>query len=399
MFRRALRARVGALALLLSAAVAAGEERVELVPGRAPPWRASQFFASLRGGAQAPRTLRITTQPAGAQLELAYLRDGAELRRASGRSPLAVGLPSTLRTGEADRIAIRAELPDHVARELSLVASEAPVALEIALEREPARLLSIALLEVADRARLELRASHDVVFRLARSERGWQLVLSDASADDSLVEAAAALRGETIARASVRTIGRDVLLELSAARPGEERELRLSQRALPARETSLVAIEWIPADGSRAAELAMGAALDSLQRKDLGECALRFERSLRTALGEDSLAVALSEQGGLRGRAVSHAIERLAALEPDGAVALLDGARVPLAPDVERARVFAQPERVRGLLIALRALVRGVSEPDPLALAAWLSPERPPAERARMLARAAADEAACRTGP
>ncbi|HEU4431404.1 MAG TPA: hypothetical protein VFT98_21770 [Myxococcota bacterium] len=388
---------MGALALLLCAAATA-QERAELVPERAPPWRPTRFFQSLRDGAHAPRKIAITTRPQGARLELAYLRDGVELRRAHGSSPLEVRLPSALRSAAEDRVAIRAELADHVAREISLAASEIPATLEIELAREPAQLHSLALLEIADRARLELRASRELVFRLARSERGWRLALSDAAFDDSFVGRATELRGETIARAAVRATGSDVILELSPVRPDDGRELRLSQRVLPMRGASLIAIEWMPSDGGRAVDLAIGAALGSLRRSDLGECAQRFERSLRGALGEDALAVALSERGGLRGRALTLAIERLAALEPDGAVVLLDGARIPIALDAERARAFAQPERIRGLLIALRALTRGAhaTAAEQATLGGWLAPEQSPAELAPALARAAADEAACR---
>jgi len=398
----ALRRRACAIGplLLLCAAAVASEERVTLVPERAPPWRASRFLASLRDGAHAPRALRITTQPEGAQLELAYLREGVELRRTSGSAPLVVELPSALRTGEADRIAIRVALAGHVPRDLALAANATPPTLEIALTREPARLLSVALLEIADRARLELRASRELVFRLARSDRGWQLVLSDALLDDAFASAVAELRGATIARAGVRALGSDVILELTRARADDERELRLSQRMLPVRATSLVAIDWIPADGGHGADASVAAALATLRRSDLAACAQRFERSLRSALGEDALAVALSERGELRERATVLAVERLAALDQRGSLELLDGSRVPLAPAAERARVLAQPERVRGLLLALRALAAAFPSADErTALRAWLAPERSLAEFANALERARADEAECRASP
>lgn len=383
---------------LLICVAAAGEERVELVPEHAPAWRATRLLTSLRDGAHAPRTLRIETQPEGAQLELSYLRDGIELKRVSGVAPLTVELPSALRTGGADRVAVRAAQAGYVARELSLIAGETPPAIEIALAREPARLLSIALLEIADRARLELRASREVAVRLARSERGWQLVLSDAQVNDSFQRAAAQLRGATVGSGSVHTAGSDVILELARERPQDERELRLSQHPLSMRETSIVALEWIPIDGSHAADAAIARALASLRRSDLAGCAERFERSLRRALGEDALGVALAERGGLRGRATALAIERLAALAPDGALELLDGARVPISSAEERARALAQPERVRGLLIALRVLTQEAALPtsEALPLAGWLAPERSRAEFALALERAAADEAGCR---
>jgi len=403
MFRRALRraAPIAPGVLLVCAAALAQEQRVELIPARAPPWRASRFFESLRDDAHAPRALLIETRPAGAQLELAYLRDGVELRRASGAAPLAVDLPSTLRTGDADRIAIRAALAGHVARELSLPAPSAPPKLEIALTREPARLLTLTLLELADHARLELRASRELVFRFARSERGWRLVLSDATASGSVAESAAELRGATISRATLRPAGADLMLEFAREGGADEREIRLSQRELPMRDETLLAIEWIPRDGGRAASASAARALARLARSDLSGCAQAFERSLRAALGAEQLARSLSQRGDFREEAGVLAIERLAALAPDGRLQLADGARIPLASAAERERVLAQPERVHGLLLALRALASGLapSGTELRGLHAWLAPERPLGEFTQAIEQAAGAEADCRARP
>jgi hypothetical protein len=231
-----------ALALSVSSPAQASEPRVALAPVRPPAWRASSVLESLRGGARAPRELRIETSPRGARLELAYLRDGAQLARASGAAPIVAVLPGRALTGVSDRVIVRAELDGFVPHELSLMARDPAPSVRIELAPAPRRLIAASLLVLGERARLELISDRAIEARLAESPRGWRLVLADVAPNEEIAARLHALRGGAIAGASVRVAGGDWLIDLMRARE-ERRTPRLLRRAEPVRAARHLTLE------------------------------------------------------------------------------------------------------------------------------------------------------------
>ncbi|HEY8122824.1 MAG TPA: hypothetical protein VII78_15990 [Myxococcota bacterium] len=403
MLRRLVRFRaLGALALTLTALLsvaAIAEERVALVPERPPPWRISRALAGLRDGARAARELRVETAPPGAQLELAYLRDGAQLALARGVAPLVALLPAAALTGDGDRVVVRAQLPGFAEREIDQAALRAESTLRIALTPLPAGLRAISLLELADRSRLTLRSDRPLGARLTPTEQGWRLVLADAAFDARIEAAVAGLRGNAIEGAALKPVASDVMLELTIREDG--RELRLAQESEPVRGVGRLSLEWLPADGGAGALARVHRALARLGARSLDACAESFERTLCDALGSQALARALAPSGAFSDAYVVLALERLAALSPRGEIALRDGSRLRIDGSAARALAVARAPEVRGLLVALRELSAalapaGASE---AALQAWIAPESARDEFVAAYARAVQAEASCRALP
>ena len=326
-----------ALALAwVAPADAEAEARVALVPERAPPWRVSRALESLRDGARTPREVRVETTPVRAELELAYLRDGAQLVRARGVAPLVAALPGVALTGESDRVVVRATLAGFAPLELVLGARQIERTLRIALTPQPRRLIALSLLELGDRARLELRSDRPIDARLASSERGWRLVLADVSLDDALALKLAEIRGHATPRLEARAAGADVIIELARA-PDEHRELRLTRRDEAVRAISRLALEWLPADRGESTLAHARRALAQLSAAHVGACGDSFERALIASLGSETLARALAPAGAFTDGFVALAIERLAALSPHGEVALRVGSRARVDDAIARA--------------------------------------------------------------
>lgn len=379
-----------------AAASLAGEARVELMPARGPAWRPARMLAALRDGAREPRAVRIETSPSGARLALAYVRDGIEIARAEGIAPLVALVPGPAQVGASDRVAVRGELEGFAPAEATLELAHLAPHVQLALAPLPRRLVGAALLELGARSRLVLTSDRPLDARLAATDRGTRLVLANVAVDEALAARLAALRGATIARAAVRRVGADLVLELTRA-PSEARAPRLTRRDETARAASHLALEWLPADRGEAALATAARALSDSAGAALAPCADAFERALRADLGAESLARALAPGDAFTDAYVALALERLAAASPERALALRDGTRI--APDgaVARATAHARAAEVRGVLGAVRAVAGALapSGESERALHAWLAPERSPEDFAAALAQATRAEARC----
>jgi hypothetical protein len=386
-----------ALALSCAAPGASAEERVALSPEHAPPWRASRVLASLRDDAREPRELHIETSPSGAQLELAYLREGVQLAHGRGSAPLVATLPSRALTGAGDRILVRAELAGYAPRELALDARGLAGSTSIELAPLPSKLLAASLLELHEHSRLELTSDRALDARLTQTESGWRLVLADVAASGDFPARLELLRGEAFGRVRVRVVGSDWIIELTR-RPGEQRAPRLTRRQESVRSASHLSLEWLPEGGEGAALARARAALARLDSGDLGACGAAFEDAIAASIGPEVLARSLAPSAAFPDAYVALALDALAAASPTAELALRDGTQLRPDSPLARASLAARAAEVRNLLVAVRALAESLAPPgDALrALHAWLAPERTPEDFGADYARAAAAEARCR---
>lgn len=395
--RRSASAVVLTLALALVAIPVRAEERVDLRPEAAASRRS--LASALRPAAwRAPRTLRIDTAPSGAELELSYSRAGVQLRRARGRAPLAVVLPSAADTSTRDTLSVVAALAGHRTEERVTPAESAGQELTIALRAVPNRVVGASLFALGGRFRLTLLSSEPLAARLETTRDGWRVVAAGVALDESASAMLAALAARAPLRVDARSLGEDLVLELEAARARRAGyELRATTHREPVRALHRYVLEGVPADGGVAADAALHAALAALSPDDVGGCAAAFDRTLREQLDLAALSRALSPTGGFGDAYLAAALLRLAELSPDGALRMLDGARLAPARPLELARALAQPEQALGLLAALRGVVARL-EAGPAreaALAAWIAPEMPAVEFASAIARAAEAERSC----
>ena len=384
---------LAALALCAAPPAEAEPERVALLPARAPAFHLRRAIESLRSDARAPRELAIETQPAGARLELAYLRRGAQLAHGSGSAPLAAQLPGRALCEEDDRIRVSAHAEGYAPAERELPARELAPRLRIVLDPLPRELLGATLLELGDYARLELSSDRALDARLAQRAGGVRLVIANVVPSAEAEAQLAALRGETLARASARRLGEDwvVELETSAAPP------RLLRRAAPPRSPSRLALEWMARDGRARARDSAGRVLQELGARELGPCGVAFEDALVAGVGAASLARELAPSGGVVDEYVELAIRRVATLAPRDTLTLRDGSRLPLETPLARRAAALRAGEVRGVLVAIRELAHALAPAGSATqtLRAWLAPELDPVEFNALLTRARDAEQRC----
>ncbi len=393
-----------AILLALSGAFAArasADARIDLVPHRSAPWRAERLIAPFRAATRGPRELRVTTEPAGARLALAYARDGIEQRSASGVAPLELRLPSLANTAPGDSLTIRAEQDGFAPREVVLAASVAGPELRIVLARLPNRILAVSLLELGDRARLTLISEQPLDARFTNSEQGWRLVLPGVALDARFETALAAIHGATVASATASLLARDVRLELTRGGADGGREVRMTTGVEPVRALHRFALDWVPADGGAASLAAARTAVAAHGIGDRRGCGAEFDRALRAALDPAELSRALAPRGAFTDAFLPLALERLAELSANGEITLRDGSRATLARPLERERILAQPADVLGLLDVLHSLAASLAKEGAVqpALHAWLAPELSEAEFAAAFERAASAKARCDAQP
>jgi hypothetical protein len=399
--RRTIAAHCGALLALASwVAPIRAEPRVDLRPERPRGGFAQLIDAFRAASARAPRMVRVETSPPFAELELAYARNGVELRSARGRAPLEVVLPSLAESEAGDFAAIVARLPGwHTGERVLAIAAVGDV-VRIELEPLPTEVVGAWLLDLAGRARLTLQSAQPLEVRLHATERGWRVVAANAVLAPAALAALRAARGRTLRSVEARALGDDLAIELDApvARAAAA-ELRATRETERVRPLHLLQLQVVAADGGDVADAALRAAFAELERIDVSGCAAEFDRALREALAAEPLARALTRREVAA--EVAGAIRRVGELSPDARIQLSDG--TPLAPSqpLEHERALAQPERVLGLLAALRALVAHL-EPEPErhgAFAALVAPELSHDALATALSAAELAERACASAP
>lgn len=378
-------------------AARAEETRVSLTPERAAAWRTASLLDALRDGAREPRELRIVTSPPGAQLELAYLRDGARLAHARGAAPLVATLPGRALVGAGDRVVVRAEHSGFASKAVAFGAHDAAPSLRIELSPLPATLLAVSLLELGNQSRFELRADRPLGARLATTSRGWRLVLAGVAANAEVGGQIEALHGRAFERARLHRAGGDWIVELTRA-PSETREPRLLRRDEPVRTVSRLALEWVGERAARGAPPEARAALDGATRGAFDACGAAFEEVLLATLGMEALARELAPRSAFTDAYVAAALERIAARSPSAELALRDGTHLRFDSPLARASAATRAAEVRGLLIAIRALAEELAPPGAAqrTLHAWLAPERAREDFAVSLAQAGDAELRCR---
>jgi hypothetical protein len=373
---------------------------VDLSGVRAAPLRDRRVADALSDAARAPRALRIETQPDGARVEIAYLRDGVELVRGAGAAPLVAQLPALARAGERDRLQVRAKAAGFATAERSLAARSAEPALRFTLAPLPPSVFRASLLELADVAELRIASDRELRARLAATTRGDRLVFADVARARELAVQLAALRGAAISRVDATPLGTDLAVELERA-PGYERhELRLTAHA-EASGSHVLLVRWTPLDAGEALRAGAALVLASLHAADVSGCALVFERELRASVGGDAIARALAVEHSLSRWLVAPALLRVGELSPPGALTLVDGTRLEPERELESKAALARVAELHGALAAIRALTSALAPrgAGTSALHAWLAPDLPDAAFASALERAVAAERRCAARP
>ncbi len=353
------------LALVALTATAEAREVVELIPAQRSSWTIERLFAPISGlflgGPDywyRERAIEIDTRPAGASLDLFYVRQNVQQRFERSTAPILLKLPRRVDTGSRDSIEIRAMLDGYRQQVVQLAARSREARLIIELAPLPNRLEVLTHVHLARRGSLRFLTREAARFRIRETSDGFAVALTETAHSERALDAVRGTSSDDIESLRAEQLGEDLVVRVrlrEAARDGLE--LRSTQGYDGARELHWLSIELIPAGGN-AAVLAMSAdALDRVEGSDVFGCALEFDRALREQLDAEALSRALSSASGFLDRHFKMALARLGELSPDGVIHLVDGSKFrPANPlDLEAAR--AQSAEVVGFLALLRAFV------------------------------------------
>ena len=402
---------LAALALaLLAGAPAAGEPAggtVELIPAERIGWSFTNLFAPITGlllGGPGywydARRIEIETTPAGALLDLFYVRRSFQKGFEQAESPVTVVLPSRIEAGPRDTLVVRAVLDGYRHEEAKVAVRSRETRISIDLAPVPNSLVAYAHVDVAGRATLEFLSSEPVVFRLQSGSAGPALILPQTAATPAARATLEGVRGPRVASLRPQQLGEDLVVRIALgpeAREGSY-ELRARQAEDPVRGVHVFALDLVPPDAGAASTLRIRSALARIGPDDVAGCAASFDAALRSALDPEQLARALSPRGAFTDALLRAALRRLGEVSPGGEIALADGTRYRASVPLELAAAASEPAHAQGYLALLRRLVALLEEPEHRreALRGLVAPELAPASFDEAIGAAESRERACR---
>ncbi|MBW2271849.1 MAG: hypothetical protein JRG96_01155 [Deltaproteobacteria bacterium] len=338
----------------------AEELQVDLVPKRRLKNQAPVFLALLRPGRYgSERSIRVETVPAGAELELFYLRNGAQLAYKKGSAPLRVRLPRRLKVSELDYFVARARAPGYETQETSVPVISDVTLLQIPLQPLGNELLAAAHSHLAGRTALALDTSELPNLRSYRGADGINVIfLRTAPGSEELAAALGALRSPHLARVGLLAAGEDLVVQLELTPEAVEQGLDL--RVLSAPGASHFSHRTVVVLASPTAAVARVARTRQALARIGGErvfgCGSSFDGALRAALERDALSRALAPGSRTMGPTLRAAMRRLGEISDEGTLQLEDGSTLDLRRPLELELAMSRAAEVRGYLSLLRAL-------------------------------------------
>ena len=377
---------------------------IQLIPDTNANNRVPLFASILRPfHYYSERRLVIDSTPAGAQLDLAYLRRGSQLMYRRGRAPLEVVLPTRLQSASADRLLIRGFLPGHERTRRSISVESVDEDIHLELQPLANQVLGVAHGSLGGRSVLELRSAEIPTVRVAEDDAGWTVVLVRTGLAEGYGEQIAGLR-DPLLDIEARQLGDDLVLRIVAvpvskqtAASGRGLELRHRSLADPARGESRTRLE---VDGPEAPERAMRllAAVEGMTSQALGACEGPYDRALRDALTDRELAGRLGRDDHPYRATLRAALRRLAEVSPDAVLHTVHGEQIAPASPLEFELAWSRSAEIEGYLGWLGVLAERLDPDDrgALALRSLIAPDWSAARFHALLASAQSARESCR---
>jgi hypothetical protein len=343
------------------------------------------------------RRIVIDSTPAGAELDLAYLRRGSQLMYRRGRAPLEVVLPTRLQTAPADRILVRGFLPGHERTRRSVSVESIDEDIHLVLQPLPNQIVGVAHGSLGGRSVLELRSREIPTVRVAEDGGGWTVVLVRTGMEARFEEQIASLRDPQLAF-EARQIGDDLVLRV-AGTAAQRAGLSLRHHGLrdPVRGESRTRLEIDgPAANDRATRLL--AAVDAMSARQLEVCDDSYDRALRDALSERELSGLLGRDDHPYRATLRAALRRLAAVSPEGSLHTVHGETIVPGTPLEFELAWSRSAEIEGYLSWLASLSERLEPEDggALALRSLLAPSWSPGRFDGLLDTARSARRSCR---
>jgi hypothetical protein len=360
------------LALIALPATAAEREIVELIPAKRSGWTIGRLFAPItglfRGGPgywYGERTLEIDTRPPGASLDLFYVRENIQHRFERAESPILLRLPTRIEAGRRDSVAIRAILDGYLHQEVQIEVRSRKTQLIIELEPLPNHLEAMTHTYLSYRGSLKFLTSEAARFRIHEMSDGFSIVLTKTGHSQSASENMRGISSDNIQLLRAEQLGEDLVVRVRLHDPDQNKlDLRSTQNYDDVRELHIFTVELVPTEGNAAVLARSGDALNRVQRSNVFECALDFDRSMRSQLDPAALSRALAPSSSFLDPHLRLALQRLGELSPDGLITLIDGSKFRASIPLDLAAASTQSAEVIGFLSLLRAFIIELEPPE-----------------------------------
>ena len=390
-----------ALAVLGAIALGASEgtvPTVDLVPADRANWRPRNLFAWIRPGHNYDtRTILVETSPAGAMLDLFYVRSNFQKRYEQAEAPARVVLPSRVEAGPRDALVVRAFREGYRQREVSVRIQSKQDRVLLELEPLPNTLVAASHVYFAGRASLAFLAKESLTVRVQERDEGFSVVLAETALAQDVDATFTGMQSPLVEDVEWLQLGEDLLVQVDM--PKGQRplyDLRSRQMRDELRDLYVYSVDLVPADGGVDAVRRAREALARIRPEQVTGCARVFDDALREQLDAEALARALAPRGTFTDPYLRAAMKRLAELSPGGRVQMLDGSAFTSSP-IELSAAMSQAAQARGYLALLRAFVREIEVENGRrdTLRGLIAPEVPPAAFAEALQTAERREASC----
>jgi hypothetical protein len=393
-------------ALVLLAALALGATdgavpTVDLVPPDRANWRPRNLLAWLRPGHNyEPRTVLVETSPAGAMLDLFYVRSNFQKRYEQAEAPARVLLPPRVEAGPRDALVVRAFREGFRQREVSIRIQSDQDRVLLELEPLPNTLVAASHVYFAGRASLAFLAKESLTVRVQERDEGFNVVLAETALAKDVEATFTGMQSPLVQGVEWLQLGEDLMVQVEmpkGARP--QYDLRSRQMRDELRDLYVYSVELVPADGGVDAVRRAREALARIRPEQVNGCARFFDDALRQQLDAEGLARALAPRGTFTDPYLRAAMKRLAELSPDGKIQMLDGSTYTSSP-IELSAALGQAAQARGYLALLRAFVREIEVQDGRrdTLRGLIAPEVSPQAFAEAIGSAERREAGCAGG-
>ena len=397
----AVLARVVALALLGAIALGAADgavPTVDLVPADRASWRPRNLFAWIRPGHNYDqRTVLVETSPAGAMLDLFYVRSNFQKRYEQAEAPARVVLPPRVEAGPRDALVVRAFREGYRQREVSVRVQSSQDRVLLELEPLPNTLVAASLVYFAGRASLAFLAKESLTVRVQEREEGFSVVLAETALATEVDTTLTGMQSPLVEGVEWLQLGEDLLVQVQM--PKGQRplyDLRSRQMRDELRDLYVYSVDLVPSDGGVDAVRRAREALARIRPEQVTGCARVFDDALRDQLDAEALARALAPRGTFTDPYLRAAMKRLAEVSPGGRVQMLDGSTFTSSP-IELSAAMSQAAQARGYLALLRAFVREIEVQNGRrdTLRGLIAPEVSPSGFAEALQAAERRESGC----
>jgi hypothetical protein len=337
---------------------------VDLVPADRASWRPRNLFAWLRPGYNyEPRIVSVETSPAGAMLDLFYVRSNFQKRYEQAESPARVKLPPRIEAGPRDALMVRAFREGYRQKEASIRIQSGQDRIVLELEPLPNTLVAASHTYLAGRGSLAFLAKESLSVRVQERDQGFNVILAETAVAPAVGGTFTGMRSPLVQDVEWLQLGEDLLVEVRMPTGRRsEYELRSRQTRDELRDLYLYSVELVPTDGGVDAVRRAREALARVRAEDVAGCARVFDDALREGLDAEALARALAPRGTFTDPYLRAAMKRLAEVSPGARVQMLDGATFTSSP-IELSAAISQAAQARGYLALLRAFVREIEAP------------------------------------